>query len=228
MSEYHPRLLQATNPRARIDALCEFIEFWLGERRPSYGETAEALDRHSLPAPLRQFYEFAGRWPNQHQAAIEYDIPAFSYQDSLMTLQGLTYEDDGKLVFLHENQGHWHCRTLSEGDDPPVWFYGEHSDEHENGFAGTKLVSNSLSEFLVTFALQELSLGSCCLVEDSHLNELFSLDKNSAIPIWTNGHYVNEIVYDYYLWKRILVTNCWGQLAFAANDAASIRFLKES
>lgn len=63
MVDFRPRIEEATEPGARMDALCEFIEFWLGPRQASCGEPAESLAAHALPMPLHRLYEFAGRWP---------------------------------------------------------------------------------------------------------------------------------------------------------------------
>ena len=143
-------------------ALCEFMEFWLGPRRSSYGESPQAIGEHSLPMPLKRLYEFAGRWPSlDYEGPIQYAAPALSHQDSLAALHRLKYEGDGKVNFLCENQGVWDCRTLAEGEGRlPVWCYGDQMDEHEKWFTGERLVCDSLSRFLVTFVLQELTCGS--------------------------------------------------------------------
>ncbi|HEX4609513.1 MAG TPA: hypothetical protein VH092_15045, partial [Urbifossiella sp.] len=62
---FRPRLMEAAMAADRMDALCEFIEFWLGPRLPAYGEPAEIVKAHPLPMPLRRLYEFAGRWPDR-------------------------------------------------------------------------------------------------------------------------------------------------------------------
>src|SRR5918998_5674690 len=91
MGTFRPRLLEAGTASARMDALCVFIEFWLGPRRSSYGESARALSERSLPMPLKRLYEFAGRWPHwEHRGSIEaFAVPAFSHQDSLVVLHRL-------------------------------------------------------------------------------------------------------------------------------------------
>src|SRR4051794_39634246 len=63
MTSFRPRLLEAGTAGARMDALCEFMEFWLGPRRSSFGELARVLEERPLPMPLKRLYEFAGRWP---------------------------------------------------------------------------------------------------------------------------------------------------------------------
>ena len=120
-----------------MDALCEFIEHWLGPRRPSYGESEEALASRSLPMPLKRLYQFAGRWPSvrDDQEPMQFVVPAFSHQDYLLTLPKLKVEGD-KIVFLNENQGVWDCRTLPEGEDPPVWRRGDQIDADRNLFTG--------------------------------------------------------------------------------------------
>jgi hypothetical protein len=229
MADFHPRLLEATTPAARMDALCEFIAFWLGERQPAYGETAESLAERSLPMPLKRLYEFAGRWPHwDREGSSNYVVPVFSHQDNLAALDRLKYEADGKVVFLHENQDVWDCRTLANGDDPPVWCHGDHMDESENWFRGEKLVCNSLSHFLVTFVLQELSLGARFKICDEGLSLRFTAERGSAVPVWTGGCYVHENPHDYHLWGDVLVAELWGARFFAANRASGIQFLTEN
>src|SRR5438552_19191174 len=111
MDAFRPKLLGAATAGARMDALCEFIEFWLGPRQASYGESPQALAEHPLPMPLKRLYGFAGRWPSwDYEGPIRYAVPAFSHQDSLAALHDLKYEGDGKVNFLSENQAVWDCR----------------------------------------------------------------------------------------------------------------------
>jgi len=207
-----------------MDALCEFIEFWLGPRQSEFGESAEALGARLLPMPLRRLYEFAGRWPSWETNAPESVVPAFSCQDSLVALPELKGEGD-KIVFLWENQGVWDCRTLADEDDPPVWCHGDHTDEQGHWFTGEKLVCDSLSRFLVTFVLQEVTLGSKLHLCDENLSALFDAERHSVIPVWTNGPYVHESLQNYFLWRDVLVGNLWGDPFFAANSQSGLDFL---
>jgi hypothetical protein len=229
MVTFHPRLLEAANSGMRMDALCDFIEFWLGPRTPSYGESGEAVSERSLPMPLKRIYEFAGRWPNwDRQGPIGYAVPALSHQDSLATLKKLQYEADGKVTFLHENQGVWDCRTLADGDDPPVWCYGDQMDQQNNWFHGEKLICDSLSRFLTTFVLQELALGSRLYLCDETLTDRFVSERDSAVPVWTNGPYVHGSLHDFHLWRNVLVAELWGDYFLAANHEESIAFLTQN
>jgi hypothetical protein len=233
MSTFRPRLLEAVTAGDRMGALCEFIEFWLGPRRPSFGEAEGALDGRPLPMPLRRLYGFAGRWPHREdRGTIEHVVPALSHQDSLVALHELKSVDGGKVVFLWENQGNWDCRTLPEGDDPPVWCHGDHEDEHGNWFRGERLVCESLSSFLVTFTLQELTLGSLVCLGDEGLKDHFlsvrDMELSSAVPIWLEGTYVYGSPHNYYLWGEVLVAEFWGDPFLAANHEGGIEFLCEN
>ncbi|QDV35567.1 hypothetical protein [Tautonia plasticadhaerens] len=230
MDSFRPRLQEARSAGARMDALCEFSEFWLGPRRSDYGESARALGVFSLQMPLKRLYEFAGRWPHRdHRGSIQYTVPALSHQDSLMALHRLKRTEDRKIVFLQENQGVWDCRTLPEGDDPPVWCYGNQFDEHGNDFTGERVVCESLSRFLVTFVMQELTFGSRLYLSDEGLGARFASERDAAVPVWTNGLYVGGAVQDYYLWRGVLVANLFGDgKPLAANHEGGIRFLTEN
>ena len=229
MSGFRPRIEDATDANVRMDALCEFIEFWLGPRQASYGEPLESLAAHDLPMPLRRLYTFAGRWPAwDKKEPMEYVVPAFAVQDSLVALHSLKPEQDGKIAFLYENQGVWDCRTLVQGEDPPVWCYGDQMDETGSWFTGEKAVSNSLTRFLTTFVLQEISLGSRLYLCDEGLDDLYASQQDSVIPVWTQGQYVHGSIHNYYLWNHVLVAELWSNHFFCANDEEGVRFLTEN
>jgi hypothetical protein len=88
----------------------------------------------SLPIALRTLLAF-------RQA-----VPLLNCQDCL---DGSPDIEGNKVTFICENQHVWQARTLAEGDDPPVW----RDDDDEQ-------VAKHLSEFLVSFVLQELTFGS--------------------------------------------------------------------
>lgn len=218
-------LIEATSPKERMSALFEFVNLWAGPRQPEFGETAERLATHQLPVPLAQLYEFAGRWPRKGQTIGEgFRWHLFAEQDALLPLDDLQLTENGKLIFLSENQGVWDCRTLCEGDDPPVWCRGERV---ENGVwvSSEKSVCGSLSKFLVSFVLQELVLGSPTWADSERLEEHFLNDIENAIPVWLNGPYVDGPRHCIYLWNNVLVGDLAGSVFFAAHDQAGEAFL---
>ncbi len=203
-------MLEAPSACARMDALCEFIEFWLGSRNDEYGEPLSEVNARALPMPLRRLYKFAGRWPGFDN---RYDSPwavgAFSTQDALTPLAKLAVSESGRLSFLSENQGNWVCRTNSDGDDPPVWCDGDFCDAQGEFSRGERIVCDSLSRFLVTFVLQEITLGSRCSLFDQGLSASFEANKSEAIPVWLKGPYVDGTDADFFLWRNALVANLW-------------------
>jgi hypothetical protein len=84
-----------------------FLTDWHHRPRPEYGLRSEEIGR-TVPVPLRDFYELAGRWPN------------VVVQNSLAAPDELEHVD-GLLVFYVENQGVYAWATEREGADPPVW-----------------------------------------------------------------------------------------------------------
>ncbi|MFN3153353.1 hypothetical protein [Bremerella sp.] len=227
MPDFQPRLADATTARERMDALCEFIEFWLGTRQEEYSESMYDVESISLPMPLQRLYSFAGRWPGFDKRLEQpFVVGAFACQDSLRPLSQLKLSDTGRVIFLDENQGCWVCSTLTEGDDPPVWCDGDFylDDEPQQD---EQMVCESLSRFLVTFVLQEILLGSrVCLVDDG-LSEQFEADKDQATIVWENGPYVYGSHAVFYLWNGVLVANLWGSYSFGANDEQAIAFLRQ-
>lgn len=233
MNSFRPQLIEAESPVARMDALCEFIEFWLGPRKEEYGEPLNELNARSLPFPLRRLYEFAGRWPSlgerQHYP---WAVGAFCSQDQLLRLSDVEICIDGKLKFLVENQGVWDCRTLAEGDDPPVWCCDDDFDEDDECHQA-RIVCPSLSRFLVTFLLQEMMLGSRLSLlsylstPNTGLSEAIRRDWSQTIPVWRNGVYVDCAEAAYFLWNDCLVLQNAGDFGFAANSSTGIEFLTE-
>jgi hypothetical protein len=95
--------LQHTGPSSTR----RFLTEWHGQHRRDYGLPPEEIGR-SVPAPLRDFYEFAGRWPN---VVVQNMVAA---PDELEQTHGL-------LAFYVEDQGVYAWATELEGTDPPVW-----------------------------------------------------------------------------------------------------------
>jgi hypothetical protein len=105
-----PELLDLlTNPDK--GSVRRFLVQWHGEREPGNGLPAAQLERISLPEPLRDFYEFAGRWP----VVMDENGPI-----RLLPPTELVSEE-GKVIYCVENQGVYLWSTSPEGEDPPVW-----------------------------------------------------------------------------------------------------------
>ncbi len=226
---FRPKLMAAATPSARMDALCDFMEFWLGPRLPAYSEPVDAVAARPLPMLLRRLYEFAGRWPGLEGRPCKFVVPALGIQDNLVSLPAIKTTDDGKLVFLTENQAVWDCRTLPTGDDPPVWCWGDHDDGRGGWATAERLVCESLSRFLTTFVLQEIVFGSCLWLSDEGLSAQFDADAASHVPVWTGGPFVPGRDYRFHLWGEVLsmsLQDC-DMHVLGANHAGGIRFLNE-
>jgi len=211
----------ASAPTGLMDELEKFIDFWCGPRRPEYGEPEDALQTLKVPYPLRRLYAFAGRWPPMNDA-YAYVGHLFGVQDHLVDASGLKHRDDGKLVFLWENQGNWKCATLADGDDPPVWI-----DDWVEGTGAWLVAADSLARFLVSYCLQELLYGSKLCVSDPSLTELFDADASST-PLWMNGPYTHPGGKDhnFCLWREsVLVWKGQGTHTFGANSVKGIDYL---
>ncbi len=214
----------ASTPNRLMEELQKFIVFWLGPRREEFGLPGVVLDEHRLPKPLRSLYSFAGRWKRPHPQVDE-ELEIFSIEEHLRPVDRLEVSPDGKLIFIDENQGNWTCATLPEGDDPPVWV-----EDVFNNYGQGKwgLVSESLSQFLVTFCLRELLSGSKFHLMDKGLEQLFESSKAEAIPLWTEGAYPNwEEKFSFYLLHgSVMVGDVGGGIWFAANHEEGIHFLE--
>ena len=166
------------HPDTKMKSLCSFLEFWLGKRDAAFGVEQSELCRFELPSPLLTFHAFAGHWPRR--VSIPEDPQwnhAFAWQDCLRPVEFLEYDGAGLVTFLHENQGVWELRTLVEGDDPPVWMFGDSAPE------GRK-IGDSLTDILITFVLQELLFGSIACVSDDELKDVNSLLTPPPSELW--------------------------------------------
>jgi len=197
-------LQSAQSAKERMDELEKFILFWLGPRRPEYGEPDSALEQVSLPYPLQRLYAFAGNWPPL-RGYYANQPNVFCNQDYLIPLSKLKQLEDGKLKFLVENQSCWICATLPYGDDPPVWVEGDFLPS-----SGWHLVTESLSRFVVSFCLQELLFGS--MPWDGRDPEHPIADRlGSAVPLWTNGPFVHfPTEHSFYLLGENILIGPWG------------------
>lgn len=199
-------IIEATSAHGRIAALCQFLDFWAGPRRSEFGEPIAELEKFKLPMPLRQLYEFAGRWPHFKFCDSEYFLVPFIGNDRLRRVQFVEYGTDQKIKFMAESQGCWDGCTLTEGEDPPVWKRTFHiRARNDKVFPRDKLISRSLSSFLVTLVLRELVFGSRVsgIVED--LKKQFDDERSDATPIWRDGIYMTEGKNNFYLWGNMLV-----------------------
>ena len=191
-----------TTPAELIDELERFIVFWLGPRQEEYGEPTESLSKLRLPEPLRRLYAFAGRWPSvtgRDEMCEKYGwVSIFSTQDMLLRPSRLEWTDDGKVVFIVENQGVWSLATRTAGDDAPVWIDAE--DVGIEKCDEWPKANDSLASLLTTFCLQELTFGARFGVWDTELTRLFRSGLPNITPLWLNGTYVwPECNYSFYL-----------------------------
>ena len=114
---------------------------------------------------------------------------------------------------------------MPEGDDPPVWVEDVFDRQRQDKWG---LVTESLSQFLVTFCLRELLFGSKLTLMDKGLEQLFESSKAEAIPLWTEGAYPywDEKFSFYLLNGPVLVGDLGGGIWFGANHEEGINFLE--
>jgi hypothetical protein len=208
------RQIPDTTADARLTGLERFLEFWLGPRRPEYGEAPEHLAALEIPASLLRFYSFAGRWP---PASLPYCANRFHVQDRFLPLEpepwGNVYRSGPYLVFVAENQGVWQVATLAHGDDPPVWVSKDCS--HRTSSPIWQPLGIPLSHFLVTFVLQEALFGSESLASHENALSVFARAGCQCERIWLDGVFAwPEVRHSYYLVdQRILLRRDIGDIA---------------
>lgn len=187
-------LISDTTSDARISGLEDFLQRYLGQRRPEFGASADELQSIEMPAPLRRFFGFAGQWPG-HNPQTPF-MNRFCMQDKLCALTSRQWapvlqDMDNRLVFVWENQGVWVAATEHTGDDPPVWIT-EKSSHRETQQVWRRL-EKPLSHFLVSFVLQELIFGSELLAAAADALEKFEQAGLPVRPVWVRGEYAWDI-----------------------------------
>ena len=145
-------IIPDTDADARMAGLEQFLQRYLGPRRPEFGTPEDDLKSIEMPAPLLRFFRFAGRWPG-HNPRTPY-ANRFCMQDTLCATQKSEYAPtlqlmDNLLVFVWENQGVWVAATERAGADPPVWI--SENCSHRDAVKEWRQLEKPLSHFLVSF-----------------------------------------------------------------------------
>src|SRR5215813_6449849 len=179
-----------TNTDARMTALEQFLQRYLGPRLPEFGEPENELQSTVMPDPLRRFFRFAGRWPG-HNPRTPY-ANRFCMQDKLGVIRKKEYAPalelmDNLLVFVWENQGVWVAATERTGADPPVWI--SENCSHRDAVKEWRQLEKPLSHFLVSFVLQELMFGSEIRAVAPNAREKFEGAGLPVEPVWIRGEY---------------------------------------
>jgi hypothetical protein len=123
------------------DTYKDLLVEWHGPGRAEYGLPAEETRRRPMPAPLREFHEFAGNWPG------------VIAQNRVLAPSEM-WDEDGKLVFYVENQGVDIWATVPTALlDAPVWV-------RENDPAEPWIEEEPISRFLVQLIVYEAVMGA--------------------------------------------------------------------
>jgi hypothetical protein len=212
-----------------IPALLEFIATWVTDLSAKH-RVATSLIPPFVPPPLRAIYELAGNHPvpyTEQWRAPKWIPGLFGTQDRLLPLDQLVVKD-GRFTFVHENQGVWWCETLINQDDPPVFSNASSLDGSDEGM---REVCPSLSHFLTTFCLHELSFGSKHLFcVDSEPQDARELVTGNLEPLWLDGTYAYKgAKYSFLLCERDLLImstgmgppgDCW--LGYNKEEASKL------
>jgi len=192
---------------ASIDDLIQFVR-----RRRRACRLPSTLDPvllpDDLPDPLAALYRAVGGWM---EPAIAEDSPClFAAHHRLVPLSELEQVGD-RLEFATDNLGVWTCRCAPGPGDPPVYA----AEYWEGPTDDSRVVSETLSDFLITFCLMEevydsqcvaasitaptdtmrdrlAATGKCLFWPDADL--LADILDGDLVPIWLNGRHVSTRV----------------------------------
>ncbi|NGZ75679.1 hypothetical protein [Saccharibacillus alkalitolerans] len=211
-----------------MERLKAFICKWAGPARPEYGFRREDIPAE-LPAVLKDFYAFAGRWPNPSFGSGVY--PA-GFGPKLLGVQDIWLEpeevkrQDGRISFLLENQGNWSCEVDAGRDDSPV--YSDAARLWDDKLEGSEIVCSSLPHFLTTFCLQELVFGSRYFgkLEGSLDPAVF---RDTLHPIWLDGHYVfQEPSHSFYLCgDNLLIMDYYSDVWYGSLEESALSLIAD-
>lgn len=188
----------------RITTLDEALDFLLDFHAPSLGSEA-SIDYHftedsPIPLPLRKVYTAFGDRRN-----CEFDPT--SGQDTLSPPDDLP-RIDNYVHFVNESQACWSCAYLADaGDDPPVYLVADDGPEKR---------CNSLSEFLITFLLQEAIMVAPHMAHHEGEKSACAALKPEVEPLWLDAVYSQPNPSHSFHWApepRILIMRFHGDYA---------------
>ncbi|WP_172252556.1 hypothetical protein [Saccharibacillus deserti] len=211
-----------------LERLKAFICKWAGPAKPEYGIRTEEIPA-DLPFVLKDFYRFAGNWPNpsfgtgSDPGGLRPKL--FEAQDIWMDASGLKRED-GRITFLLENQGSWSCEVDAGRDDSPV--YSDAARLWDDYLEESEIVCPSLPHFMTTFCLQELVFGS------RYFGKLQGgLDpavfRDTLNPIWLDGYYVfKEPSHSFYLCgDNLLIMDYYSDVWYGCLEESALSLIAD-
>jgi len=171
-----------------------------------------------IPTGLRELYGI-----RESYSLLKPSNTLFSNQDRLLLPSEI--KDGRYFDFLIENQSCWKCETERGEEDPPVFIH----DAESIGIIGRKIIHNSLSEFLTTYALQELTFELTFTI-----NEHFDLETilNSSLKteeLWMNKSYTWGDTSRYSFWlieESCLMMDCSIRY-FGTNDRQKFDYISK-
>ncbi len=197
-----------------ISELADFLGVYHRVWTDSPGLNADIVSR-DLPAPLREFYIRLGALTQIRESAANGHRIPMGTQDYIASPERIR-RVDGLVEFLWENQDCFWVRTAATGDDPAVitnWLRELGDSENDQD-----VVCDSLTHFLITFALQEAVMSSAYLLQP--VKATFDQLKGEAVPIWLNGLYVcGEPTHDFHYFPKleVIAMNLCGDLWLGSN-----------
>jgi|GEM_PF-3067753 len=178
------------NPRELMQALDRFLSVYFGDRQVEYKPELDRIAAWNIPQPLKDIYSFIGKFRGQSGFLV-------SNQDSLIINSG-NVAFGGKLYIADEHSGCWICCTEFEGEDPPVWTQGYGWQEDSPKW---KLVHKSLSQFLVSFCLEEAMMASQYRQKIGGFQA--NIPSEDVISAIEKGYDVSLLWQDYWVWQAM-------------------------
>ena len=181
------------DPKELMLALDRFLSIYYGDRQVEFEPNLREIAARRIPTSLKYFYSFVEKYPGKRGALTTQDV---------LYLQRDKCTHKNKLLIVGENQGCWCCGTEIDGENPPVWVEDDDYGKEKFGFATWRLVCNSLSQFLVTFSLQETLFASKYIKYIGNFNQKANLEKLLS-ALERQGYEVNLLWQGKYAWDVI-------------------------
>ncbi len=174
------------DPKELMLALDRFLSIYYGDRQVESKRKFAEIAAWQIPDSLKYFYSFAKKYPG-----------IIDFQDGLFLNQG--QDTNGGKFYIYRSlyrRYFTQCYTTINGTDPPVWI--EQLIEYKK--LTSKLVGDSLSQFLVTISLKQVLFSTEYIYNfikidrGVNLNDLLSAIKEQDCNVsllWRSNHFWN-------------------------------------
>ncbi len=178
-------------------------------------QTDEAKYPADFPKALKEMYEIDAHFSNDCRYET---IHFFCNLDRFVKFKNLIFTEK-KFEFVHENQNNWACEAQFKSQK--VYFKNRVEPEKSH------FLKENLSNFLTTFALQEIAfnLKKYVGLEAKNIDEIKHHFKKIEL-LWSANYLIYDEPFSYYLVDDDCLVMWAGMTIFATNNQEKYEFYK--